>query len=66
MTVSGILRYLWCLLVLISLIRKLRYWLGQSYSKGGISHCGSTRASALASKPPTYSTQAITWPNAKL
>ena len=55
--------YAFCL---ARLIRKLRYWLGQSYSKGGISHCDSTRANALASKSPTYSTQAITWPNAKL
>ena len=27
---------------------------------------GSTRANALASQPPTYATQAVTRPNAKL
>src|SRR6202008_4258735 len=34
--------------------------------QGGISHCGSTRASARASKPTTYSTQAVTNTSAKL
>jgi hypothetical protein len=48
------------------IVRKLRYWLEQSYSKGGISHFGSTQASACASKPPTYATQTVTWLNAKL
>src|ERR1700732_1344592 len=34
--------------------------------QGGISHCGSTRAGARASKPTTYSTQAVTNTSAKL
>jgi hypothetical protein len=35
-------------------------------NKGGISHCGSTTASAAASKPPTYSTHVLSKPNVKV
>src|SRR6476661_8825752 len=35
-------------------------------AKAGISHCGSTRASALASKPTSYATHASTNASVKL
>ena len=41
-------------------------WLEFEQNKGGISHFGSTKTSASASKPPTYSTHALSKHNAKV
>ena len=40
--------------------------LGLKHNQGGISHCDSTEADAPASKSPTYSTQIMLKPNARL
>ena len=40
--------------------------LGLKHNQGGISHCDSTEANAPASKSPTYSTQIMLKPNARL